>query len=152
LFINQGVTLISNFDIYGDFYIRGEQQVPPIKTLTGFADITAFGDPTGSDLGAYNTATVQNRIGSANVYIYEEILPKLFSTTTNYNSNAYPLNSEARVVCYYNSSTSVRRFIIQSVPTSLPITTSTVYANLWRDYNIYDTTFGTTSTNTNIVI
>lgn len=152
LYINEGVTLFNNLDIYGSLLIRGEYQVPPIKTLTASADITTFGDPTGADLAPYNTGTVQSRIGTANVFIYEEILPKLFSTNTNYNSYAYPLNSEARVVCTYNSSTSVRRFTLQSIPTSLPITTSTVYVNLWRDYSVYNTTFGTTSTNTNIVI
>jgi hypothetical protein len=152
LFINEGITLFSNLDVRGSLLVQGEYQVPSTKTLTGYADITAFGDPTGADLSPYNTGTVQSRIGTANVFIYEEILPKLFSTTTNYSSYAYSGGAEARVVCYYNTSTSVRRFRIDAVPTSLPVSSSTVFVTLWRDFSLYSTTFGTISTNTNIVI
>lgn len=149
--IQEGVTLFSNLDVIGTLLLNGAIQVPPIKTLSASANITAFGDPTGSDLSPYNTSTVQSRIGSANVFIGEEILAKVFSTNTNFNSVAFPGGSEARVVCQYNTSTSVRRFSIEFIPTSLPVTTSTVFIPKWRPADNYITQFGTISTFTNIV-
>lgn len=157
-FVNEGVTIFSNFDIMGSFYLNGEVQVPPVKTLSATVDITKFGDPGGYDLSPYNTGTVQSRIGTANVFIKEQILSKLFGTTTNYSSVPFPSGTEARVVCQYNTSTaaystttSVRRFSIQNIPTSLPITTSTVYIPAWSTLDYYTTQFGASSTNTNIV-
>jgi hypothetical protein len=157
-YINEGVTIFSNFDVFGNFYMNGELQVPPVKTLSATVDITKFGDPAGYDLSPYNTGTVQSRIGTANVFIIEQILSKVFTTTTNYASVAFPAGSEARVVCQYNTSTasyntttSVRRFSIQNIPTSLPITSSTVYIPAWATVDYYTTQFGSSSTNTNIV-
>lgn len=157
-FINEGVTILSNLDVMGNIYMNGELQVSSTKVLSASADITKFGDPVGYDLSPYNTGTVQSRIGSANVFIAENILSKLFSTTTNFSSVAFPNGTEARVVCQYNTSTasystttSVRRFSIQNIPTLLPITTTTVYILAWRPVDYYTTQFGASSTNTNIV-
>jgi hypothetical protein len=156
--IYEGFTVLSNFDVFGNFYMNGEVQVPPVKTLSATVDITKFGDPAGYDLSPYNTGTVQNRIGTANVFIAEQVLSKLFSTTTNFNSTAFPTGSEARVVCQYNTSTasystttSVRRFTIRNIPTSLPVVTGTVFIPAWQTVDNYTTQFGTGSTLTNIV-
>lgn len=156
--IYEGFTVLSNFDVFGNFYMNGESQVPPVKTLSATVDITKFGDPAGYDLSPYNTGTVQSRVGTANVFIREQILSKLFSTTTDFNSTAFPAGSEARVVCQYNTSTasystntSVRRFTIRNVPTSLPVVTGTVFIPVWETIDNYSTQFGTISTLTNIV-
>jgi hypothetical protein len=156
--IYEGITIFSNFDILGDFYMNGQPQVPPVKTLSATVDITKFGDPAGYDLTPYNTGTVQSRIGTANVFIAEQILSKLFSTNTNFNSTAFPSGTEARVVCQYNTSTasystttSVRRFTITNIPTSLPVVTGTVFIPAWQTVDAYTTQFGTRSTLTNIV-
>ena len=157
-FINEGVTILSNFDVLGNLYMNGDLQVPPVKTLSATVDITKFGDPGGYDLSPYNTGTVQSRIGTSNVFITEQILSKLFTTTTNFSSVAFPVGSEARVVCQYNTSTasyttttSIRRFSVQNIPTTLPVTSTTVYIPAWKTVDYYTTQFGTTSTVTNIV-
>jgi hypothetical protein len=156
--IYEGVTVLGNFDVLGNLYLNGEPQVPPVKTLSATVDITKFGDPVGYDLSPYNTGTVQSRIGTANVFIAEQVLSKLFSTTTNFNSTAFPPGSEARVVCQYNTSTasystntSVRRFAIINIPTSLPVVTGTVFIPAWQTIDAYSTPFGASSTFTNIV-
>lgn len=156
--IVEGITIFGNFDILGNFYMNGQLQVPPVKTLSATVDITKFGDPAGYDLSPYNTGTVQSRIGTANVFIAEQVLSKLFSTTTDFNSTAFPAGSEARVVCQYNTSTasystttSVRRFTVRNVPTTLPVVTGTVFIPVWETIDTYSTQFGTISTLTNIV-
>lgn len=156
--IYEGFTVLSNFDVFGNFYMNGEPQVPPVKTLSATVDITKFGDPAGYDLSPYNTSTVQSRIGTANVFIAEQVLSKLFSTTTDFNSTLFPSGSEARVVCQYNTSTasystttSVRRFAIRNIPTSLPVVTGTVFIPAWQTVDSYTTQFGAGSTLTNIV-
>jgi hypothetical protein len=157
-YIQEGITLFSNLDILGNFYLNGESQVPPIKTLSATVDITQFGDPAGYDLSPYNTSTVKSRIGTANVFIAEQVLSKLFSTNTDFNSTAFPTGSEARVVCQYSTSTasystttSVRRFGIINTATALPIVTGTVFIPVWATIDSYNTPFGASSTFTNIV-
>lgn len=105
-----GLTVIDNLDVKGDLYVRGD--FSSAKTwLTAYADITPFGDP--EDIGA-SSATIQTRIGNGNISIISDILNYTFNTTTSLTGVSYPINSEARVICYYNSTASVRHFILES--------------------------------------
>lgn len=153
--IVNGVTVLGNLDLFnGDLHIQGQRQVPPAKTLTAFADITWFGDPTGADLAPLTTATlatVYNRIQSANVHIKEKILNVMFNTSTYYSSLPHPYFSEAKVVCYFNTQTSVRHYSIVNYSTA----TNGQFPD-WKPYEVYPTSFtttwGSTSTNTNIIL
>jgi len=116
----KGITVISDIDIKGDLYIKGSKQISPVKTLTAYYDITSYGNPA----FPLNIATANVAIGS--------FLAKIFSTATNVITNevGYPVNSDARVICYYNSVPSARRFrlIVDPIhPTAL----------LWQAYNLY---------------
>lgn len=105
-----GLTVIEDLDVKGDLYIRGNLQAP--KTwLTAYADITPFGDP--NDIGA-SSATIQTRIGNGNISIIANILNYTFNTTTSLTGVSYPVSSEARVICYYNTTSSVRHFVLES--------------------------------------
>lgn len=152
--IRNGLTAIGNLDVVsGDFYINNQKQIPPEKCLTAYADITYFGDPTGTDLApldAPNFELVKNRIQTANVHIREKILDVMFSTSSYYGSFAHPFSAEAKVVCYFNTETSIRHFHITS------------YSNVpggefpyWKPNDIYPTVFDTVSgpetTTTNII-
>jgi hypothetical protein len=104
--IVQGLTIANDLNINGNLHIGGIQQVPSAQTLTAYYDITAWGDPDDltPGLAAIN-------IENGNIVICD-FLPKLFTTATTvaYNDIAYPIGSEARVVCYFNNTPSVRRF------------------------------------------
>lgn len=152
--IRNGLTAIGNLELIGDgFYINGQQQIPPEKCLTAYADISFFDDPTGNDLAPLDSPNfdlVKSRIQTANVYIKEKILDVMFSTSTYYGGFAHPYGAEAKVVCYYNTETSIRHFHV------------TQYSNApggdfpyWKPYEIYPTVFDTVSgpetTTTNII-
>ena len=124
--IVQGVTIVDNLDIKGDLYIDGTRQVPAIQSLTAYFDITSYGDPADP-----TTATAISNIAAGNIAI-GDFLPLLFTTATNisYSDIEYPTGSDARVICYFNNTPSVRRFqlIVDPLHTSLRI---------WKWYDVY---------------
>ena len=119
----KGITALNDIDVKGDLYIKGIRQVAPVQTLTTYYDISSFGDPTNPT----NLATGNIAIGN--------FLAKVFSTATNvaHNEVAYPLYSDVRVVCNYNSTPSVRRF--QLIKDPLHPTVS-----IWKSYDVYYST------------
>jgi len=117
----KGITVINDMDIKGNLYIKGIRQIPPTQTLTTYYDITAYGNP----LYPVNITNANIVIGS--------FLAKVFSTATNSVTNevAYPLNSDAKVVCYHTSyPISVRRFHLIVDPLHPP-------TYIWASYNLY---------------
>lgn len=128
-----GLTIIDDLDVKGDLYIRGDLSIP--KTwLTAYADITVFNNPAD---GAASSATIQTRIGNANVSIINDILNYTFNTTTSLTGVNYPINSEAKVICYYNTASSVRHFILTS--------------SGWDTYDEYYNSFAQTVTNVVVI-
>lgn len=130
--IVQGITVINDIDVKGDLYIGGIKQIPPIQTLTAYFDITPFGHPADPNndivIGPDSNA---NRIANGNIAI-RNTLTYIFSTVTSvlYNEVAYPTNSEVRVVCFYSSTASVRRFHLINDPIHAGI-------RAWLPYDIY---------------
>jgi hypothetical protein len=135
----QGVTLPNNLDVRGSLYIGGVRQIPPIKTLTSYFDITAYGNPSDP-----TTATAKLNIAAGNIAI-SAFLPLIFPIVTNISRNeiAYPTGSEARVVCQYGNTSSVRRFQLIYDPIH-------VGTRMWHWYDTYYN--AVLSTMTNIVV
>lgn len=105
--IVNGLTIIDDLDVKGDLYIRGD--LSSAKTwLTAYADITPFGNPAD---GAASSSTIQTTIGNGNISIIANILNYTFNTTTSLTGVTYPVDSEVKVICYYNTASSVRHFI-----------------------------------------
>lgn len=137
--IVKGITIPNNLDVRDTLYINGIRQVTPIQTLTAYFDITTYGDPASA-----TTATAISNIAAGNVAISDH-LALLFTTSTNaaYSEVAYPIGSDARVVCYFNTTPSVRRFHLIEDPLHLG-------TNMWRWWDLYYSS--TLSTVTNIVV
>lgn len=135
----QGMTLPDNLDVRGTFYIGGFRQMPSIKILTAYFNIDAYGNPADP-----TTATAKLNIAAGNIAI-SSFLPLIFSTVTNIlrNETSYPTGSEARVVCQYGSTASVRRFQLIYDPIHLG-------TRIWRWYDTYYN--ASLSTMTNIVV
>jgi len=130
----KGVTVINDLDVKGDLYINGTRQIAPVKTLTASYDITSYGDPTDP------TNLTNGNIAIGN------FLALVYSTATNFAHNevGYPLNSEAKVVCFHISyAPTVRRFrLIDN-----PIHPGTA---IWKSYDLYyDSSIGAL---TNVVL
>ena len=136
-----GLTIANNLDVKGSLYISGVPQIPPHKSFTAYFDITSFGDP---DPANSDVATAKSFIEAGNAHISTYLLPLLFPTLTTplWNETEYPIGSEVRVVCYYNTEMSVRRFRLIDDP----IHPGTI---IWKRYDLYYTT--SLSTLTNIV-
>lgn len=137
--IVKGITVPNNLDVRDNLYINGIRQVTPIQTLTAYFNITTYGDPASA-----TTATAWSNIAAGNVAISDH-LALLFTTSTNaaYSEVAYPIGSDARVVCYFNTTPSVRRFHLIEDPLHPGI-------NMWRWWDLYYSS--TLSTVTNIVV
>lgn len=107
-----GLTVFNDLEVKGNIYVQGVTKTA-VKHLTAYFNITPYGDPT--DVGA-SASTLQSRINDANSELKNNILEKMFpvslSSTETYT---YPLNSEVRVLCAYNTSNSVRRFRLEEV-------------------------------------
>jgi hypothetical protein len=151
--IREGLTIFKNLETLGKIYINGWDVKDHPKTyLTAYYNITPFGyytaTTTTSTFGLTNSnALVYN---AANYAIAQD-LNKMFSTST------YSEGSQVSVLCVNNTTTSVRKFELQSLygpkqwepKNSYPYTwTSTTTATigpavcwLWS-----------TATNTNIVL
>lgn len=133
-----GVTLFDDLDIKGNLYLRGNIKTPN-TTLSSVYNITPFNDP--QDSGA-STSTRNARIIDGNNAIRFD-LKKLFpvETISTLSQVAYALGSEVRVLCSFNTITSVRRFKLQELIPGSPN---------WEPLNIYYNTW--TSIHNNIVI
>jgi len=142
--IVKGITVSDNLDIKNSLYINGVQQMPPIKTLTTYYDITEYGDPAHA-----TTSTAIANIAAGNAAI-SQYLRLLYSTATNtqLNETGYAIGSDAKVMCaYYSGGTvfvpSVRRFHLIDDPIHPGI-------KIWKYYDIYFNT--ALNTLTNIVV
>lgn len=109
--IVDGVTLLGDLDIKGDIYIRQSIKTP-LNFLTTTYDITPFGDVEDP---LETTSTIQTRINDGNNAIRFD-MRKLFpvETISTLSQTAYIIGSELRVLCTYNTQTSVRRFILDN--------------------------------------
>jgi hypothetical protein len=130
-----GVTLLQDLDIRGDLYVRGSLRTPD-KSLSIYYDISGFGDPR--DTGA-SASQIQTRINNANNAIRTD-LNSLFpgQSSTQYDQLAYQLGSEARVLCNFNGTTSIRRFRLESRIPNVPN---------WEPYDLYFNDFSNSLTN-----
>lgn len=135
--IVNGVTLLNDLDVKGDLYLRGNIKTP-VSFLTTVYDITAFGDVQDS---VASTSTRQTRITNGNNAIRFD-MRKLFpvETISTLSQVRYELGSEIRVLCSYNTSTSVRRFVLDN----------RLGPYDWEPYNLYYNTW--TTMHNNIVI
>lgn len=133
--IVSGLTLLQNLDIKGDIYIRGTQRTPNTNLSISY-NISGFGNP--QDLGE-SAATNLSRINAGNIAIRSD-LAKIFPVTssTQYNQRPYAIGSEVRVLCSFNTSTSVRRFRLEERIPSTPN---------WEPYELYFNTIANTLTN-----
>ena len=123
-----GVTLLDNLEVRGNISVRGSTTYD--KNLVSYYDISGFGNP----------ASFGN-INAGNVAIRND-LAKLFPVTTisTLSQVAYSIGSEARVLCFFNGNTSVRRFRLDEL---------TPGVRRWEPLNLYyDSAL---LTNTNIV-
>jgi hypothetical protein len=123
-----GVTLLDNLEVRGNISVRGSTIYD--RNLIAYYDISSYGNP--SSLGNVNAGNVAIR----------NDLAKLFPITTisTLSQVAYSIGSEARVLCYYNGTTSVRRFTLDDL---------TPGVLRWEPLNLYYD--AGLSTNTNIV-
>jgi hypothetical protein len=133
-----GITLFNDLDVKGDLYLRGNVKTPN-TTLSSVYNITPFGDT--QDVSA-STSTRNSRIINGNNSIRFD-LKKIFpvETISTLSQTAYLLGSEVRVLCSFNTTTSVRRFKLEELIPGSPN---------WEPMNIYYNTW--TSINNNIVI
>lgn len=124
----KGITVLDNLDVRGDLYVRGRHKVD--KTLTAYYEVNAWADPTNPA-----TSNLQTRFDSLNISnatLTNVILPALFPNTSTH----FDVNSEARVVAVYSTSTyrstTVRHFRLEEfIPGTLD----------WRPYNVYLTSY-----------
>lgn len=133
-----GLTLFDDLEVKGDVYIKGDIKTPN-KTLAITYDITSYGnsqDPVAS------TSTRNTYINDANNAIRFD-LKKVFPVVSisTLSQVAYALNSEVRVLCTYNTTTSVRRFRLEELIPGSPN---------WEPLNLYYNTW--TTVYNNIVI
>ena len=142
--ISQETTVINGLTLFDDLYVRGDIHLEgtfrqPLTTLSASYNITPFGDYTTAV-----TATNEAVINSANIAIRSDLI-KMFppdSYNIYYGQKGVPEGSEARVLCTYNTATSVRRYrlehdLVHDVP-------------IWAPINLYTSTY--IATLTNIVI
>lgn len=123
----KGITVLNDLDIRGNLYVRGRHMHD--KNLTAYYDITWAGDiKTGT------TSTNQTRIDATNNVLRLKLLPNLFSTAT------FALGSEVKVICAYNTATSIRHFVLKQ--DGLPHI-------MWDPVNTYYNSY--TTMNNNIV-
>jgi len=136
--IVKGVTLINDLEVLGRLFINGwDVQNHQEVSLTTTYDITPFGITTATTTEAQFGYTNSNYIAYAAAnYAIAQDLAKLFDTTR------YQSGSQVSVLCKYNTSTSVRKFQLQSQypqPGSPP---------WWEPYTVYPYSWTGTTTST----
>jgi hypothetical protein len=152
--IVNGVTIFKDLEVFGKILINGWDVKDHPKTyLTAYYNIT----PYGSYLSTTTTSTFTTT-GVANKLAYDDAnraiaadLVKMFSTTT------YVTGSQVSVVCVYNTTTTVRKFELQSLfPPRVWWEPLNNYAYSWTATTTSTvgqvTWLWSTSTNTNIVL
>jgi hypothetical protein len=124
--IVNGLTVFDDADVKGDLHVRGEIYTE-WKTLSINYDITYYGN-----FQSGSTTTNQTSINAGNIAIRDD-LKKLFPVTTisTLSQVAFNLGAEVRVLCKYNTATSVRRFILDDV----------LGVPNWEPYNLYYNTY-----------
>jgi len=150
--IVQGVTLFQNLEVIGSLLINGwDVRNHPNIDLTAYYNITPFGYYTATTTtSSFGLSNPNLLVYNAANYAIAQDLHKMFSTST------YSQGSQVSVLCVINTTTSVRRFELQtlygpkrwepkdSYPYSWTATsTSTIGQVTW---------LWTTATNTNIVL
>jgi hypothetical protein len=133
--VKNGLTIFNDLEVGGTIYNNGTSIFElPNTALSSYFDLTWCGDyrttgagSTATNLGAYNRANAAIRDVLAYVFPVDD----------------YPNNSEVKVVCAYNTSTSVRHFKLEAAP------------HQWAPVEVYSTS--TTlppfiQTSTNIVV
>jgi hypothetical protein len=132
-----GITLLNDIDIKGDLYLQGNIKTP-LSFLTTTYDITPYGDTQDA---VASTSTRQTRITDGNNAIRFD-MRKLFpvETISTLSQYSYALGSELRVLCNYNTTISVRRFILDD----------RLGPYDWEPYDLYYNTW--TTVHNNIVI
>ena len=110
--VNEGVVLFKNLEVLGNIYINGwNVKSHPNIDLTAYYNITPFGSYTATTTsGTFSSTGVANKLSYNNAnYSIAADLVKMFSTST------YMLGSQVSVICVYNTTTSVRKFELQSL-------------------------------------
>lgn len=142
--ISQETTVINGLTLFDDLYVRGDIHLEgtfrqPSTTLSAAYNITPFGDYTTAV-----TATNEAVINSANIAIRNDLIKMFPSDSYNiyYGQKGVSEGSEARVLCTYNTATSVRRYRLEH---------DLVHdVSIWAPINLYTSTY--IATLTNIVI
>jgi hypothetical protein len=152
--IVKGVTLLQNLEVLGDIYIDGwNVRNHPNVDLTAYYNITPYGYYTATTtVGTFATtgATNEQVYNDANLAISKDLM-KMFSTST------YDVGSQVSVLCVINTTTSVRRFELQTLfPPRKQWEPKNDYAYSWTATTTSTigqvTWLWTTATNTNIVL
>ena len=134
--VNEGVVLFKNLEVLGNIYINGWNVKNHANIdLTAYYNITPFGSYTTTTItSTFTTTGVTNQLSYNNAnYSIASDLAKMFSTST------YMLESQASVICVYNTTTSVRKFKLQSLYP--PVV-------MWEPLNSYSYSYTATSTST----
>ena len=152
--IVNGVTILRDLEVFGKIKINDWDVKDHPKTyLTAYYNITPYGAYT-----ATTTASTFATVGAVNKQAYDDAnrsiaadLVKMFSTTT------YITGSQVSVICVYNTTTSVRKFELQSLyPPRVCWEPLNSYAYSWTATSTSTvgqvTWLWYTSTNTNIVL
>jgi hypothetical protein len=148
-----GVILLQNLEVLGKIYIDGWDVKDHPKTyLTAYYNITPYGYYTATTTTSTFGLTNSNLLvyNAANFAISQDLM-KMFSTST------YQVGSQVSVVCVINTTTSVRRFELQTLfPPSKQWEPKNDYAYSWTATTTSTigqvTWLWTTATNTNIVL
>ena len=150
--IVKGVTLLQDLEVLGDIFIDGwNVKNHPKVDLTAYYNITPYGYYTAT------TTTSSFGLSNPNLLVYQSAnlaiardLQKMFSTST------YQVGSQVSVLCLINTSTSVRRFELQSLYGPSQWEPKNDYAYSWTATSTSTigqvTWLWTTATNTNIVL
>ena len=132
--IEKGVTVFENLNVFGNIKINGwNVRNHPNTDLTAYYNITPFGYYTAT------TTTSSFGLSNPNLLVYQaanyaiaQDLRKMFSTSS------YLVGSQVSVLCVINTTTSVRKFELQ-----------TLYGyDQWEPKNSYPYTWTATSTST----
>ena len=151
--IVKGVTLLQNLEVLGKIYINGwDVRDHPNLDLTAYYNITPYGQFTATSTSSFGFTNTNYGIYTSTNFAIAQDLMKMFSTST------YDVGSQVSVLCVINTTTSVRKFELQTLyPPRKQWEPKESYAYTWTSTTT--ATIGpavswlwTTATNTNIVL
>lgn len=151
--IRTGVTLLQNLEVLGKIYINGwDVRDHPNLDLTAYYNITPYGQFTATSTSSFGFTNTNYGIYTSTNFAIAQDLMKMFSTST------YDVGSQVSVLCVINTTTSVRKFELQTLyPPRKQWEPKESYAYTWTSTTT--ATIGpavswlwTTATNTNIVL